>query len=148
MRKVMSLIEFGIDNGFVEMSNDCLIIYPKRVIDSTILKRTIEEAMLDNYIAPDNFAFNQPIIMKKKKRIDMTEVIVKLFSLSLSYGVNLKVQTFAEAGNAEIHFVYKGVSVTKSFDVDMLCAMEKDYILEWFEETMQKIDGEIEDGSK
>lgn len=139
----MSLIEIGITNGFVEKQKDCLIIYPKRIIHAGMLKHVVQEAIDMDYTTSDEISYNRPIVMKKRNNIDMTEVIVKLFALSSRYGVNLKVQTFAEAGNVEIHFVYKGISVTKSFDVEMLCAMETDYVLAWFEHNLQQIDAEI-----
>ena len=145
----MSLVGIGIENGFAEMGEGCIVVYPKRVFNSSMLKQVVDEIQKDGYVAPEKMNFSQPIVFKKKNRIDMTEVIVKLFSLSLSYGVNLKVQTFAEARTVEIHFVYKGVSVTKSFDVDMLCAMEMDYLIEWFEGILQEIDEkENEDASR
>ena len=135
----MSLIGVGIENGFAEMGEGCVIVYPKRAFNSSMLKQVIEEIKKDGYTAPETINFSQPIIFKKKERIDMTEVIVKLFSLSASYGVNLKIQTFAEAENVEIHFTYKGISVTKSFDIEMLCAMEHDYLIDWFETRLQEI---------
>ena len=136
----MSLIGVGVECGFTEIGDGCIVVYPKRAFSSSMLKDVIEEIKKDGYDAPDGINFSQPIVFKKKERIDMTEVIVKLFSLSASYGVNLKVQTFAEAGNVEIHFTYKGVSVTKSFDIEMLCAMEHDYLTDWFEMRLQEID--------
>lgn len=147
----MSLVGIGIESGFAEMGEGCIIVYPKRVFNSSMLKQVIDEIQKEGYVAPEKMNFSQPIVFKRKNRIDMTEVIVKLFSLSLSYGVDLKVQTFAEAGSVVIHFVYKGVSVTKNFDVEILCAMESDYLISWFEAKLQGIDEEKEEkenGSK
>ena len=136
----MSMIEVGIDSGFVEMDEGLLIIYPKRVMNTAMLHQTIEEAINEGFCPQSEVTYNKPIIMKKSNIIDMTEVVVKLFALSSRYGVNLKLQTFTENGTVEIHFIYKNVSVTKNFDIDLLCAMEKDYLTGWFEGTLQKID--------
>lgn len=146
----MSLIEYGIANGFVEMGNDVLVIYPKRTINATVLKQTIEEAIQQDYESVESISFTRPIVMKKKKKLDLTELAVKLYALSGVYGIYLKIETYFEKDNGEvgIGFEYRGKSVEKRFDIDMLCSMERDYLLGWLEEQLQKIDEEKENGSK
>ena len=145
----MSLIEYGVANGFVEMGNGVLIIYPKRVINATVLKQTLQEAFENNYEKTEDITFNKPIVMKKKDKLDLTELVVKLFALSNRYGIYLKIETYVD-GDQEvgIGFEYKRKSVEKRFDVDMLCSMERDYLLGWLEEQLQKIDEEVENGNK
>ena len=79
--------------------------------------------------------------------IDFTEVLVKLFGLTLRYGIDFKVNTFVHemGGEITVAFKYRGKEVAKPFDVDMLCNMEKDYVLNWLEETLQKIDVEMQE---
>ena len=136
----MSLVGIGIENGFAEIKEGCIIVYPKRVFNSSMLKQVVDEIQKDGYIAPETMNFSQPIVFKKKNRIDMTEVAVKLFSLAMSYGIDINIQSYIEAEVVKIEFVYKNKSVIKSFDIEMLCAMEKDYLTGWLEETLQKID--------
>lgn len=147
----MSLIQVGIDSGFVEFGEGkgMLIIHPKRVINPAILQQLLQEMIQDGYESKDKIAFNQPIVMVKKEKLDLTELTVKLFALSGRYGIYLKVETFVdendiENGEVSVGFEYKGKSVEKRFDIDMLCSMEKDYLLGWLEEQLQKIDSAIE----
>ena len=79
----MSMIEVGIDSGFVEMDEGLLIIYPKRVMNTAMLHQTIEEAINEGFCPQSEVTYNKPIIMKKSNTIDMTEVVVKLFASSL-----------------------------------------------------------------
>lgn len=142
----MSLIEIGISKGFIEKKEDCLIIYGKRIISADMLNNILNEAR-QAYIVPDVLIYNLPIVCKKKDKIDMTEVLIKLFSLTLRYGIELTVHTIVheEGGNIILKFKYKNREICKMFDVDMLCNMEKDYVLGWFEETLQKIDAEMQE---
>lgn len=135
----MSLIGVGIENGFAEMGEGCVIVYPKRAFNSSMLKQVIEEIKKDGYTAPETINFSQPIVFKKKERIDMTEVIVKLFSLSASYGVNLCICSDINNNEVEVTFIYKNVPIKKKFDIEMLCAMEHDYLIDWFETKLQEI---------
>jgi len=146
----MSLVGIGIENGFAEMGEGCIVVYPKRVFNSSMLKQVIDEIQKDGYVAPEKMNFSQPIVFKKKKRVDMTETAVKVFSLALSYNVDLKFYTSVEDDNVCIAFTYKGVDVAKSFDIRMLCVMESDYLIGWFEEKLQEIDEKenIKDASK
>lgn len=141
----MSLVGVGIESGFAEMGKGCIIIYPKRVINSAMLKQVIEEIRNDGYVAPEVLNYNQPLVFKKKEGIDMTEVAVKLFALSSSYGINTEVKINVEGGTIQIGFAYKNKYVQKSFDVEMLCAMEKDYLIGWLETTLQNIEKEFEE---
>lgn len=141
----MSLVGIGIENGFAEMGEGCIIVYPKRVFNSSMLKQVIDEIQKDGYIAPEKMNFSQPIVFKRKNRVDMTETAVKIFSLALSYNVDLKFYTSVEDEKVCIAFTYKGVNVAKSFDVEMLCAMESDYLIGWFEAKLQEIDKEKEE---
>lgn len=147
----MSLIQVGIDNGFIEMGSEkgILIVHPKGVINHTVLQRVMQEMAENGYESQGKINFNQPIVMKKKEKLDLTELTVKLFALSGRYGIYLKVETFVnendiENGEVSVGFEYKGKSVEKRFDIDMLCSMEKDYLLGWLEEQLQKIDSVIE----
>lgn len=146
----MSLIEYGIANGFVEMGNDVLVIYPKRVINATVLKQTIQEAIQQDYENVEEMTFNKPIVMKKKRKLDLTELAVKLYALSGVYDVYLQIEALfdKEDGEVGIAFEYKGKSVEKRFDINMLCQMERDYLLGWLEEQLRKIDEETEDERK
>jgi len=147
----MSLIQVGIDSGFVELGEGkgILIIHPKRVINPAILQQLLQEMTKKGYESKDKIAFNQPIVMVKKEKLDLTELATKLFALSGRYGIYLKVETFVEEndirnGEIGIGFEYKGKSIEKRFDVDMLCSMERDYLTGWLEESLQKIDSEVE----
>lgn len=147
----MSLIQVGIDSGFIEVGNEkgILIVHPKGVINHTVLQRVMQEMFENGYESQGKINFNQPIVMKKKEKLDLTELAVKLFALSGRYGIYLKVETFVdendiENGEVSVSFEYKGKSVEKRFDIDMLCSMEKDYLLGWLEEQLQKIDSAIE----
>lgn len=147
----MSLIQVGIDSGFIEMGNEkgILIIHPKSVINHTVLQKVMQEMIENGYESQGKINFNQPIVMKKKEKLDLTELTVKLFALSGRYGIYLKIETFVdendiENGEVSVGFEYKGKSVEKRFDIDMLCSMEKDYLLGWLEEQLQKIDSAIE----
>ena len=144
----MPLIDVGIESGFIEKGDGCIIVYPRRVINSSVLKQIISEVQQDGYIAPDVVSFNKPIVFKKKKRVDMTETAVKIFSLALSYNVDLKFYTSVENDEVCIAFTYKGVDVAKSFDIRMLCVMESDYLVGWFEAKLQEIDKEKEEKRK
>lgn len=147
----MSLIQVGIDSGFIEMGSEkgILIVHPKGVINHTVLQKVMQEMIENGYESQGKINFNQPIVMKKKEKLDLTELTVKLFALSGRYGIYLKVETFVdendiENGEVTVGFEYKGKSVEKRFDIDMLCSMEKDYLLGWLEEQLQKIDSAIE----
>ena len=149
----MSVVDFGLSQGFIEEANNrtIMVVYPKRVINQDVLTQILKELSADGYEMPERLSFSQPIVAKKRDRIDFTEILVKLFSLTVSYGVNFKVTTFssAESNNIRVSFEYNKKEIVKNFDVDMLCAMEKDYVLGWFEETLQKIDEkENEDASR
>ena len=141
----MSLVGIGIENGFAEMGEGCIVVYPKRVFNSSMLKQVIDEIQREGYIAPEKMNFSQPIVFKRKNRIDMTEVAVKLFSLSASYGVNLCICSDINNNEVEITFIYKNVPIKKKFDIEMLCAMESDYLISWFEAKLQEIDKEKEE---
>ena len=147
----MSLVQVGIDNGFIEMGNEkgILIIHPKSVTNHTVLQKVMQEMVENGYESQGKINFNQPIVMKKKEKLDLTELAVKLFALSGKYGIYLKIETFVddndiENGEVAIGFEYKGKSVEKRFDIDMLCSMEKDYLIGWLEEQLQKIDSAVE----
>lgn len=147
----MSLIQVGLDNGFIESgeTKGVLIIYPKRVINPVVLQELLQEMTKNGYECKEKIAFNKPIVMTKRDKLDLTELTVKLFALSGRYGIYLKVETFVdendiENGEVSVGFEYKGKSVEKRFDIDMLCSMEKDYLLGWLEEQLQKIDSVIE----
>ena len=146
MRKTMSLIDFGIENGFIEKGKDYIVVFPKRVINAEMLNAIFKEAD-DDYIIPERIMYSHPVMLKKKNSIDFTEVLVKLFGLTLRYGIDFKVNTFVHemGGEITVAFKYRGKEVAKHFDVDMLCNMEKDYVLNWLEETLQKIDAEMQE---
>lgn len=145
--RIVSAIECGIRNGFIEKGEGYIVVYPKRVINSEMLDMIFREADEEGYTIPERMMFNQPIMLKKKNEIDFTEILVKLFGLTLRYGIDFKVSTFVHemGGEITLAFKYRGKEIVKHFDVDMLCNMEKDYVLNWLEETLQKIDAEMQE---
>lgn len=142
MRLYMSLIDVGIEKGFVEQSKGVLVIYPRRIANPAVLERTLQEAFSEGYYSSEAIIHNKPIVLKKKERIDFTEILIKLFGLTLRYGIDFKVNTNLEAGIINFYTTYKGRDIEKTFDVEMLCAMEEDYITSWLENKLQSIDDE------
>lgn len=139
----MSLIEIGITNGFVEKQKDCLIIYPKRIIHAGMLKHVVQEAIDMDYVTSDEISYNRPIVMKKKNKIDVTELFVKLYVIKARYGINEFKVDFVSDTVIKFFFMYKNKPIEKTFDVELLCVMEQDFILAWLEERLQQIDAEI-----
>lgn len=136
----MSLIDYGVANGVIEKTNSALTIYPKRALNSGVLRQTIDEAFKEGYDVIGELNYSKPIVMKKKDKIDFTEVCVKLFGVALRYGIDFKINTNREAGIINFYTMYEDVNIEKTFDVEMLCTLEDDYITSWIESKLQSID--------